>query len=797
MRDRMIYDPDSGRVILSAGAISAFAIFGRGLNYVASDTPGEIMETDVALSYDLEFEGVPVLLTGVAESVAVSATGYAVSLTVQGCRRHDRPDMRFLESAKLAVLGYLLCLDKGLDHVILKLTLASSKEESIYEYKASAEFLMSAVTALANRAMPFIRHTYLRGRDGLPATRELPFPYKEMREAQYEFIHEAFRSVKSSSRLLVSAPTGTGKTISALYPAVRLIGEGLADKVFCLCAKTTVGKAFTDAAELLAVRAPLLRCVVISSKERCCPVRDMKGKRRSRMCSNGCALYATVDGKCAELRLIEAAAKCLENSIITADVIKAIAEYHTVCPHELSLTVSEYCDIIVCDYNYVFDFRMRLRRYFDDEHGSDERFVFLADEVHNLPARATDTYSADLSLQVLANLLADAEKLREDTTLASAVRGVICELELLRNLALKEGDSREVGGEMIRSGFVSDRVLPSKLAEVTGVLRRTLGGVILKYGDTLPPIFTEAAEAVGKFCHVCSLFDRNYTCFSSAIGDEFYLRLCCLDPAPLLDQAMKKARAVVFFSATLTPISYYADILGCGRGSVLELESPFRRENLCPVAVDSVSMKLSERNASADTVAECIAAVTEAKPGNYLAFFPSFDYMERVLKLFREVSPDTEVAVQQRSMKLAAREQFLSAFREERDEFTSLVGFAVLGGVFSESVDLPGDSLIGVIIAGTGMPAITSERNIMRDYFEETREGGMEYAYVYPGFNNVLQAAGRVIRTDTDRGVLVLIDSRYSEPTYYKLFPKYWRHIRYTGDPFSLEEILRRFWDEE
>ncbi|MBQ7826638.1 MAG: ATP-dependent DNA helicase, partial [Clostridia bacterium] len=250
-------------------------------------------------------------------------------------------------------------------------------------------------------------------------------------------------------------------------------------------------------------------------------------------------------------------------------------------------------------------------------------------------------------------------------------------------------------------------------------------------------------------------------------------------------------------SATLTPISYYADILGCTGGGVLELDSPFPHENLCPVAVDSVSMKLSERNGAADTVAECIAAAAESNPGNYLAFFPSFDYMERVLKIFRELSPDTEIAVQERSMKLSAREKFISTFAEDRDEYTSLVGFAVLGGIFSEGIDLPGDSLIGVIIVGTGMPAITSERNIMKEYFQETREGGMEYAYVYPGFNSVLQAAGRVIRTDTDRGVLILIDSRYAEPTYYKLFPKYWRHIKYTGDPFSLEEILRRFWDAE
>ena len=791
MSKRILFNAAGDSAVISAEAISAFAVFGRGIPYSPVDTAGEIVGCDIPLSHSVMVGDVPVTLCGTAESVTRSPAGEAITLTVEGCRRTDRTDAYFAQSAKLAFLGYLRCMETGTDSMTLRLVLCG-KDSVTYEYKATAEFLTGAVTALLKRAEPFIKHIYNRGREGIPQMKDMPFPYPEMREAQYEFVTEAFRTIKSSSRLLVSAPTGTGKTISALYPAVRSIGEGLTDKIFCLCAKTTIGKAFTDAAEMLAGFAPTLRCVVISSKERCCPMKDL-GSRRSRICKNGCSLYGNADGKCAELRLIEAAAECLQSAVILADIIKAIAKDHHVCPHELSLLVSEYCDIVVCDYNYVFDFRMRLRRYFEED--SDENFVFLADEVHNLPKRAADTYSAQISAEMLAELYANAEKLRDESALQSTLRGFIGELDTIRRQTLKDGDSREIGGKLVQTGFSNTSVLPSKIAEGAGVLRRTLGTVILKYGETLPSIFTDAAEAIGKFCHVCSMFDRNYTCFASAIGEKFYLRLCCLDPAPLLDLAMTKARAVIFFSATLTPISYYADILGCGRGGVLELDSPFPRENLCPVAIDSVSMKLSERNYSADTVAECIAVATEANPGHYLAFFPSFDYMEKVLKLFREIAPDVDVVVQERSMKISAREKFLSAFRDEGDGFSSLVGFAVLGGIFSEGIDLPGDSLVGVIIAGTGMPAITSERNIMKEYFQETREGGMEYAYVYPGFNNVLQAAGRVIRTDTDRGVLILIDSRYAEPTYYKLFPKYWRHIKYTGDPFSLEEILRRFWD--
>lgn len=797
MSNILTYDKSECRVVITAQAISSFAVYGRGIPFTPSDTECTAAEVNVILNHRCDLAGIPATLTCVAESVSNTPDGYAVSLTVDGCRRTDRPDNFYAESARLVFTAYLLCHEKKADFVILKLIL-SGKETVTYEYKATVEFLGSAVYALLNRAMPFIKRTVSRERELIPSLKELPFPYPEMREAQYEFITEAFRTVKNSSRLLVSAPTGTGKTISALYPAVRSIGEGLCDKVFCLCAKTTVGKAFTDAAELLSRHAPLLRTVVISSKERCCPI-DNHGKGpRSRMCRTVCPLWEKTDGKFAEIRLMEAATKCLKTAVITADIIKTVAEEYSVCPHELSLFVSEYCDIIVCDYNYVFDFRMRIRRYFDDEAPrKEERLVFLADEVHNLPSRACDTYSAELSVKMIAELLANAVNLGDEPAVSSTAKSLLNELETIRLAAVKEGDSHEIGGKLVQTGFSNTSALPEKVVAVASSLRKSLGSAIVKYGDSLPPFFASTAEAVAKFCHVASLFDKGFTCFASAIGDEFYLRLCCLDPAPLLDLAMKDARAVIFFSATLTPISYYADILGCRNGGVLELDSPFPKENLCPVAVDSVSMKLSERGEAADTVAECIAAAAESNPGNYLAFFPSFDYMEKVLKLFRSMSPDTKIVVQERSMKLDARERFLSAFAEERDDYTSLVGFAVLGGIFSEGIDLPGNSLIGVIIAGTGMPAITSERNIMKEYFQETREGGMEYAYVYPGFNNVLQAAGRVIRTDTDRGVLILIDSRYSEPTYYKLFPKYWRHIKYTGDPFSLEEILRRFWETE
>lgn len=797
MRERIYYDEKEQRVIVTARALASFAANGRGIPFENTDTSGCITDSGVCVAADLDRTLDGLRVCGTVEYVTESPLGFAVVKTVRGSRAGSTPDNHMTDAAELAALGLLFCREHDLDRVILRLVFEHGDGDDIYEYSAGAEYLATACAALIDRALPFAELVRDRGRIGMPAMRALPFPYPEIRESQHTFINEAFRAIKKGRRLLVSAPTGTGKTISALYPAVRAIGEGACDKIFCLCAKATVGRVFVDAAELLSHHVPTLKCVVISSKERCCPVYH-GGTRRPKRCAVMCPLMGADQNR----RLAAAAVDCLKHSVIDAKVISDAADAHKICPHELSLLVSEYADIVVCDYNYVFDFRIRLKRYFENSDEPDptsappEKYVLLADEVHNLPKRAADTYSAELALSSLDELAAAASKLDGAAVICDAVRALSEEMRRIMDGALRDGETNEVGGAVVKSGFICSKELPQGLCEAAGVLRRTLGTYIFRHGAAAPPIFTDVGEIVGKFCHVASLFGDNYTFFASAIGDDFYVRLLCLDPSPLLDSALSVATSVIFFSATLSPISYYADILGCGEGAVLELESPFPPENLCPVAVDSVSMKLSERAAAAPDVAEMIASAVEGRCGNYLAFFPSFDSMESVLKIFREIAPDVNVAVQSRKMGQDARRKFLSEFTRERDEWDTLVGFAVLGGIFSEGIDLPGSSLIGVIIAGTGMPAITSERNIMKEYFDRTRESGMEYAYIYPGMNSVLQAAGRVIRTENDRGVLVLIDSRYAEPTYYKLFPKSYRHIKYTGDSFSLGEILRRFWEK-
>jgi Rad3-related DNA helicase len=316
----------------------------------------------------------------------------------------------------------------------------------------------------------------------------------------------------------------------------------------------------------------------------------------------------------------------------------------------------------------------------------------------------------------------------------------------------------------------------------------------MKYNTDHPAAFAveDLSYRIFEFKKICECYDRHYPTFINTVNHKTSLLLYCLDPSNNLSIALERAVASVLFSATLTPTEYFADILGGGKKTVsVDFESPFPRENLCVVAVDKISTKYEEREKSYKKIASCIAATVSAKVGNYMVFFPSYGYMEAVHKIFSKKYPQVTTLVQKKNMYPSEREAYLSEFR---DDGKLRIGFCVLGGSFSEGIDLPGKRLIGVVVVGVGLPGISDENNIIRDYYDEKCGMGYDYAYTYPGMNAVLQAVGRVIRTETDRGVAVLIDDRYAEPKYRSLFPKEWKGMNLVGDPLSLAEIMRRFW---
>ncbi len=690
--------------------------------------------------------------------------------------------------AQAIFYAYMFSVMNGLDGIDIKLTYAERKTGETVSYTRSydRDELEKFVFTILERYRIFADFVRERGTVGIDALRKMRFPFCDVRGGQRDFVLEAFRTIKNKKRLLVTAPTGIGKTMASLYPAVKTMGEGMTSKIFMLTAKTVTGIAALDAAKILSAQAPLLKCIMIVSRERSCPFYSGNdGQYRiSQKCNPADCIRA--DGH--YNRVNEAIAELLMSyNIYTREVICETAAKYQLCPYELSLDLSEWCDIVIADYNYLFDPKVKLKRYFDSSAVNGENYVFLIDEAHNLPDRAREMYSTSIKKSSFDELAAMSKS--EIPRIHNAAEEISEKLASLIELC---GDDITHDAEGNPCGFYMNNQIPAGLCDVFEKFIDDCDDYF-KNGENTADI-SEYYYMAREFIDTAARFDRRFTLYIEFNGDEVMCRLLCLDPSHLLDSSMKLGRASILFSATLTPIDYFRDILGCEKsGTVLELPSPYHRENLCIAAFDKISTRYADRESTAYDIADIIYAAAEPKSGNYIVYFPSYKYMMSVASCFHEMYPNIRLNIQKPSMSEKSKESFLAAFNKISDRRT-MIGFCVLGGSFSEGIDLIGEKLIGAIIVGVGLSAINTETNIIRDYYESTRENGFEYAYVYPGMNRVLQAAGRVIRSEDDRGIIVLVDDRFSLPVYRDLFPEHWSHLKYVGNKKSLQKLIRDFW---
>lgn len=684
------------------------------------------------------------------------------------------------------LLGFLLAKREGCRQVTVRLILVSRadgqvktvvKKEPYEALEGSAQTLLSL---LAFRVHMLIE----REKKIRPSAKEAAFPYTEIREGQEELIRRAMSVMRKSKKMFACAPTGIGKTVSALYPAVRAYGEGLCDKIFYLTAKTSTSlEAYRTAGKLFESGA-CLRTIVLGAKEGMC-----HGKRGSgKYCNERDCVYL----QNAAARMQEAIRELIsrQNGYYSA-VIRETAAKYRVCPYELSLSLSEYCDIIICDYNYLFDPVVRLKRYFCEDDGRFGEYIFLLDEAHNLVDRARGMFTASFARSRIEELYAVVSEQNEVLgKLLGPLLGATHSLsEMCRENRQTVGNGESVGYYIGQARAEKFDAAILRLYEKLGAWLRT------NREDELYDPLSELHRELQKYTAILARYDEKFITYIEEDAEDTRISLICIDPSEVVGEMLDKGRASLLFSATLTPISYFSDLLGGDKSATfLELPSPYAAENLCVAAVDSISTRFEDRDKTYKKAATYIAAAVSAKKGNYMVYFPSYGYLEKVHEAFAKKYPDVCTVVQKKGMTLAEKEDFLAAFPEDSGKMR--IGFCVLGGSFSEGVDLPGSRLIGSIILGTGLPGLSSERNIMRDYFGNRYDDGFAYAYTYPGMNNVLQAAGRVIRREEDRGIVVLIDDRYGTPTYQKLFPKHWEHLKYAGNPASLAEIVRNFWEK-
>ena len=681
----------------------------------------------------------------------------------------------------LAGYGYLRSSERGLVtlrfiYVNVERDTANTVEE-VLSLKKLTLFFEKCKKSVTVYARPAIHRATVR----IPSMKNAKFPFPSLRAGQDDFIHAVYHTVKVGSTLYSEAPTGIGKTVSALYPAIRAMGAGYGEKIFYLTPKTTTATVAYDTVNALCKSGVILRAITLTAKDKICPEMNI-----CRVDKKGCRLLV---GN----RLAEAALSLFEEEIpcARAEDILRVARTFSVCPYELSLTYSELCDIVICDFNYLFDRRAYLRRYFDFP----GEYIFLVDEAHNLPERAREMYSSELSE---CDFAFGGYPLDEHSILKKTCDEVVPELISSLSLYLKNELRTDKNG--VRSGATHMRHVPEGLGFSVARLTEAAEKEILsnyRYTGADAAQRQNALYAyyykLGSFLTTVLRFDDHYETFLFYEEEKLRIKLFCIDPSSELEERTSLGRATVFFSATMSPLSYTRSLLGNPRnGETLTLDSPFVQEQLAVAIVDRVSTRTSEREKTLPAVLRVIAATVSAKRGNYMVFAPSYDYVRMLSDAFRMKYPKIRTLTQERGMSEEDKQAFMDAFT--KGDASYLVAFCVTGGVFSEGIDLWGERLIGAVVVGITLPSLSFEREAMSAYFEGKYESGKEYAYVYPGFNKVLQAGGRVIRREGDRGVVVLVDDRFADPIYKKGIPSLWRGVRYISEAKELREYLDRFW---
>lgn len=682
--------------------------------------------------------------------------------------------------------AFLACVHSGADSVGIKMLRISDDgdvlqcTDALRTRAALEKYFLRRLEPLAGTAGMLA----YRAQQTLPLAAQVRLPYTSLRAGQRLMMGECYDSMRHSKRLFIQAPTGIGKTISALYPAVKYLGRGGCDKIFYVTAKTSTQHEAYKAAEILFTGGAHLRTIVLSAKEQICLHREHMTAGRCDV-SHCRSASASVDAVRAAVNELLA-----RQNGYAAGIICSVAAKYGVCPYELSLSLAEYCELIIADYNYVFDPLVFLQRFFGEQ-GDDGRYVLLIDEAHNLADRARDMLSAHLVSTEVRELRDQVASMLPELT--AALDAFLTDFGTLRQLCAENTVRGEDG---VKRGFYVSRERDASFDGHAMLLCRDLGRRLVT-GVEQPGYAAMARlyRALRRYIVASELCGDSSNVYCRVEGDRVDMQLLCIDPSAVLDARMKRFRSVVLFSATLTPLDYFNDLLGGGKDAVnLELRSPYDESRLFLGAVIDVSTRFDDRERSLARTVSYITATVSAKRGNYMVYFPSYDYMHRAAELFGKRFPHVRLLEQTRDMSRADREEFLAQFR--LDDGAMRVGFCVLGGNFSEGVDLPGRCLIGAVIVGVGIPGLSGERNIMRDYFQLTRESGYDYAYTYPGMNNVLQAAGRVIRSDTDSGVVVLIDDRYATAQYRAMYPEHWQGMKYFSQPASLNAEIIEFWRE-
>lgn len=733
---------------------------------------------EVSLKHEILCRGFILSVEGRADGIMETADGIVVD-EIKGIYK----ELEFLKEpvpvhlAQAMCYAYIYANQQGLSDIGVQMTYCNLETEEIkrfqnvYPYEELERWFLE----LAGQYEKWARYqiSWRKKRNASIKKIEFPFPY---REGQRDLTVSVYRTILRKKKLFIQAPTGVGKTMATVFPAVKAMGEELGEKIFYLTARTITRTVAWQAFDTLKEQALRMKVLVLTAKEKICFCEEADCNPEK--CPYAKGHYDRVNDAVYEL--------LTSSDEMSREILEEHARKWKVCPFEMSLDVSTWVDAVICDYNYVFDPNAHLKRFFGESVKGD--YLFLIDEAHNLVDRGREMYSASVCKEEVLKV----KRLVKMSDPKLVRRLEECNKQML---ALK----RECEEYQILNSVGH---IYLKLIALMGELEQYLEEC------TDPEVRKEVLDfyfQVRMFVNIYERVDENYLIYSELDGKgHFWIRLFCVNPSACLQEFLEKGNSAVFFSATLLPIHYYKNLLSTSKEDyAVYARSPFDvRRRLLLVGNDVSSKYTSRGEEMYRRYARYLLCMVRAKAGNYMAFFPSYRFMEEVYEAFEILLAEQRIAgeleeidyiLQSQYMSEEAREIFLENFEEEREG--SLIGFCVMGGIFSEGIDLSRDRLIGAAIVGTGLPQVCRERELLKDYFQKQGIRGFDYAYLYPGMNKVLQSAGRVIRTDRDCGVILLLDERFRDYRYQEIFPREWKDYG-TCNADNVADKMETFWEQ-
>ncbi len=733
-------------------------------------------QAEVPLRYDVVKPDYVLTIEGRADGILTEKSGVTIDEIKGIYKKLDfLEEPIYVHKAQAMCYAYIYAMQNELSDITVQLTYCNLDTEEIKRFRESfriddlQEWFHNLLEEYCKWTQFEVDNRVMRNE----SIEDLEFPY-HYRDGQRDMAGSVYLSIKRKQNLFVQAPTGIGKTMGALFPAVKAMGDGYGEKIFYLTAKTIARGVAVDALETLRSCGLHFRSVLITAKEKICPMETMQ-------CEPEHCPYAKGHFD----RINEAVYDCVTHEVnVTREVLLEYANKHMVCPFEMGLDVSLFVDGIICDYNYVFDPRVKLRRYFAE--GAKGDYLFLVDEAHNLVERASSMYSAAIYKE-------DFLAMRKLLLPYHAKLGKLlanCNKELL---ALKKMCDNPKGYAMLYDIGPLYLKLLRVHAQMESFLEESKEIRALKpHKDAILEFYFK----INQFLNIYEMVDESYEIYAEQISDKsFMVKLYCIHTAKNLSECIEKGNATTFFSATMLPIQYYKELLHNDEDDyAIYIPSPFPKENRRILVGADVSSRYRQRGPKQyEKMARYLDVLVHGKKGNYMAFFPSYKMLQDVyeIAISNGLLQDINVICQTQYLSEEERESFLECFRNTDEP---VLGFCILGGIFSEGIDLVGEYLIGAAVVGTGLPMVCNEREIQLNYFSKKEEKGFEYAYLYPGMNKVQQAAGRVVRTMQDKGIILLLDERFLTQQVVDTFPAEWEDYDVVTIE-TVEDKIVSFWN--